>query len=278
MPSADTVPAQRARPPKSATRDFIEFLVKLLIAVLLIRSLIVATFSIPSESMMPRLFIGDYLLVEKWPYGFSRYSFPFSPPLFGGRILGRLPARGDVAVFKDPAGRDDGSRRDIIKRVIGLPGDTVQMRGGMLVLNGKPVPKVRIEDFVAPVTPNSPCFGPEFTEAGSDGTTRCRYPQYRETLPGGKSYTVFDLGSTIADDTRVFSVPPDHLFMLGDDRDRSGDSRFAAVEGAGVGFVPVENLVGRAGISVFSTDGSARWIEPWTWVSAGRWSRIGERF
>lgn len=277
MASADTVPASLARPPKSAVRDFVEFLVKLVVAVLLLRSLVVATFNIPSESMMPRLFIGDYLLVEKWPYGISRYSFPIAPP-FRGRLFERLPTRGDVAVFKDPAGASDSARRDIVKRVIGLPGETVQMRRGSLYLNGIAVPKVRIEDFVAPVTPNSPCFTPEFAEAGSDGATRCRYPRYRETLPGGRSYDVLDLGETTADDTRVFTVPADHLFMMGDNRDRSGDSRFAAVEGAGVGFVPVENLVGRAGVSVFSTDGSAWWVLPWTWVSAARWNRIGRGF
>ena len=274
MASAVTVPDTVTRRPKSATRDFVEFLVKLLVAVVLIRSLLVATFNIPSESMMPRLLVGDYLIVEKWPYGFSRYSFPFSPPLFQGRILGRLPERGDVAVFKAPP----GNATDYIKRVIGLPGDTVQMRGGVLVLNGRAIPKVRIDDFVAPVTPNSPCFGPEYTEAGSDGTTRCRYPRYRETLPGGKSYDILDLGTTMADDTRVFTVPAGHLFMMGDDRDKSADSRFPAVEGGAIGFVPVDNVEGRAGLSVFSTDGSASWIKPWTWVSATRWDRIGHTF
>ena len=274
MASAVTVPDTVTRRPKSATRDFVEFLVKLLVAVVLIRSLLVATFNIPSESMMPRLLVGDYLIVEKWPYGFSRYSFPFSPPLFQGRILGRLPERGDVVVFKAPP----GNATDYIKRVIGLPGDTVQMRGGVLVLNGRAIPKVRIDDFVAPVTPNSPCFGPEFTEAGSDGTTRCRYPRYRETLPSGRSYDILDLGTTMADDTRVFTVPAGHLFMMGDDRDKSADSRFPAVEGGAIGFVPIDNVEGRAGLSVFSTDGSASWIKPWTWVSATRWDRIGHTF
>ena len=274
MTAADTVTATRTRPTKSATRDFIEFLVKLVFAVVLIRSVFVQTFSIPSESMMPRLLVGDYLLVEKWPYGLSRYSMPFAPKLFEGRLFATLPARGDVAVFKAPPGNET----DYIKRVIGLPGDTVQVRGGVLILNGRPVPKLRIDDFVATVTPNSPCFGPEYTEAASDGTTRCRYPRYRETLPGGKSYDVLDIGTTEADDTRVFTVPAGHLFMMGDDRDKSADSRFPAVEGSGIGFVPVENLVGRAGVTVFSTDGSAQWLLPWTWVSAARGHRVGEGF
>jgi signal peptidase I len=274
MDATDTLPAPKVRPKKSETRDFLEFLSKLILIVVLVRSLFVATFSIPSESMLPRLMVGDYLFVEKWPYGLSRYSFPLSPPLFKGRLFGRLPARGDVVVFKAPP----ANKVDYIKRVIGLPGDTVQMRGGQLFLNGKAIPKTRVDDFVAPVTANSPCFAPEFSEAGSDGTTRCRYPRYRETLPEGKSYDVLDIASTGPDDTPVFTVPADHLFLMGDDRDKSADSRFPAADGIGIGMVPVENLVGRAWISVFSTDGSANWVLPWTWVSAARWRRIGEGF
>lgn len=264
----------QARTKKSETRDFLEFLVKLVIVVVGIRSLFVATFSIPSESMLPRLMIGDYLFVEKWPYGYSRYSFPGSLPLFEGRIMAALPARGDVVVFKAPP----MNRTDYIKRVIGLPGDTVQVRGGQVFLNDRAIPKKRIDDFVAPATANSPCFAPEFSEAASDGSTRCRYPRYRETLPEGKSYNVLDVANSDADDTRVFTVPAGHLFLMGDDRDKSADSRFPAVEGGGIGFVPVENLEGRAWVSVFSTDGSANWFLPWTWVSAARWERIGEGF
>jgi signal peptidase I len=274
MSASDTIPLPQARPKKSETRDFIEFLVKLVIIVVAIRSLFVATFSIPSESMLPRLMVGDYLFVEKWPYGYSRYSFPGSLPLFEGRFMGRLPARGDVVVFKAPP----LNRTDYIKRVIGLPGDTVQVRGGQVFLNGNAIPKVRIDDFVAPVTANSPCFAPQFAEAASDGSTRCRYPRYRETLPGGKSYNVLDVANSDADDTRVFTVPAGHLFLMGDDRDKSADSRFPAVDGGGIGFVPVENLQGRAWVTVFSTDGSAQWFLPWTWFSAARWERIGEGF
>lgn len=273
---AHSVTTARAatRPPKSPTRDFLEFVLKLLIVVVTIRSLFFATFLIPSESMLPRLMIGDYLFVAKWPYGFSRFSLPGSPPLFSGRLLGRLPARGDVVVFKAPP----ATSVDYIKRVVGLPGDTVQMRAGQIVLNGKPVPKVRTADFVATVTPNSPCFASEFTEAGSNGETRCRYPRFRETLPGGKSYDVLDIGPTQADDTMVFTVPAAHLFLMGDDRDRSADSRYDAVAGGGIGMVPTENLVGRAWVGVFSTDGSAQWLYPWTWFSAARWQRVGQRF
>ncbi len=274
MPPSDTLPMPIARPKKSETRDFIEFLIKLVLIVALVRSLFVATFSIPSESMLPRLMVGDYLFVQKWSYGYSRHSLPFSPPLPEGRVLGVLPTRGDVVVFKAPP----SAKVDYIKRVIGLPGDTVQMRGGQVLLNGRVIPKTRIDDFVAPVTANSPCFAPEFSEAGSDGTTRCRYSRYRETLPGGRSYDVLDVAGTSADDTGVFTVPDGHLFLMGDNRDKSADSRFPAMDGSGIGFVPVENLVGRAWVTVFSTDGSAQWIMPWTWVSAARGGRIGEGF
>ncbi len=274
MTTVDTSSVATLRPAKSPARDFVVFCFRLVIAVAMVRSLVIATFSIPSESMLPRLMIGDYLLVEKWPYGFSRFSFPFAPPLFEGRVFAHLPARGDVVVFKAPP----GNRVDYIKRVIGLPGDSVQVERGQLWLNGRAIPKQRIADYVAPLTPNSPCFAAQFTEAAGDGTTRCRYPRFRETLPGGRSYEVLDTDTTDADDTRVFTVPAGYLFLMGDDRDRSADSRFPAVEGAGIGMVPIENLVGRATVSVFSTDGSAVWYLPWTWFSAARWDRIGAGF
>lgn len=270
----DTVTAPPVKREKSEFVDFIQFLVKLVIVVVLIRSFFIATFSIPSESMMPRLLVGDYLFVQKWPYGYSRHSLPFSPPIAGGRFLGTLPERGDVVVFKAPP----SAKVDYIKRVIGLPGDTVQMRKGILYLNGQSIPKVRVDDLVLPLSPNSPCFGPDYAEAASDGSTRCRYPRYRETLPNGKSYEILDIGNTEADNTRVFTVPAGHLFMMGDDRDKSADSRFPAVDGGGIGFVPLENLVGKAWVGVFSTDGSAQALKPWTWFSAARPERIGMGF
>lgn len=269
--------AQKAKPQKSETADFLQYLVKLALFVAILRSFIVAPFNIPSESMLPRLMIGDYLLVAKWPYGYSKYSLPFSVPLIPGRLFASQPERGDVVVFKAPPGNDV----DYIKRVIGLPGDLIEVRAGQVFLNGKLIPKQRMADFIEPLTPNSACAKPDvvqFRETASDGSMRCRYPRYRETLPGGRSYEVQDLGSTWADNTVVYAVPQGHMFMMGDNRDRSADSRFPAVEGQGIGIVPQENVVGRALISVFSTDGSANWLLPWTWVSAARWKRIGETF
>ena len=276
---------------KSETRDFIWFLDRLGLFVFVLRSFIISPFNIPSESMQPRLLIGDYLLVAKWPYGYSRYSLPFSIPLIPGRILASTPNRGDVAVFKAPPSQ----KNDYIKRVIGLPGDMIAVRGGVVYLNGAAIPRQKVADLVIPVTPNmvdaaakegaeTPCYRPDFEEAAPDGGRQCRYPQFRETLPAtkdapAKSYNVLDLvPDGAADDRDTVLVPEGHLFMMGDNRDRSADSRFPAVEGGGIGLVPMENLVGKAMISVFSTDGSANWLLPWTWVSAARWNRIGEGF
>lgn len=270
---------------KSETWDFMKFLVKLGLFVFVLRSFIVAPFSIPSESMQPRLLIGDYLLVAKWPYGYSRYSLAFSLPLIPDRIFSSVPERGDVVVFKAPPSQAN----DYIKRVIGVPGDIVEVRNGTVILNGAQVEKKRIDDLVIPITANmiaaseregaaSPCYRPDFEEE-KGGARFCRYPQFRETLPNGKSYNVLDLVQDgAADDRAPVLVPKDHLFLMGDNRDRSADSRFPAEEGGGIGLVPQVNLVGKALISVFSTDGSANWFLPWTWFSAARWSRIGEGF
>jgi len=247
------------------------------VAALLLRTLVVAPFSIPSESMLPLLQIGDDLLVAKWPYGWSRYSVPLSLVPMSGRLFGRVPARGDVVVFKNPA--DD--RTNYIKRVIGLPGDRVGMRGGELILNGTAVPHLRVADLLVPVTPASPCRPQRglrlAAERQPDGNLACRYPRYRETLPGGRSYDVLDLGDVpAADDVAPRLVPAGRYFLLGDNRDRSADSRFT-VSAGGIGMVPAENVVGRALMLFFSSDGSAEWLKPWTWWGAARGERIGER-
>jgi len=260
---------------RSETRDFVAFLVKLALFILILRSFIVSPFNIPSESMQPRLVVGDYLLVAKWPYGFSQYSLPFSAPLIPGRILPHSPKPGDVVVFKAPPSAHD----DYIKRVIALSGDIVQVTNSIVSINGTAVDRKKIDDFEHPVTPNSPCYRAEFESVGENGTRICRYPQYQETLPNGVSYHILDIyADSEGDNTQAFVVPEGHLFLMGDNRDRSADSRFPAQEGQAIGMVPEENLVGRALVTVFSTDGSAEWIKPWTWFSAARWNRIGEGF
>ena len=266
-------PIGKTRPPaaRSETRETLSFFLKLAIIVFVFRSFIFAPFSIPSQSMLPRLYVGDYLFVSKWNYGYSRWSLPWGWPLLP-RIHFRDPTRGDVVVFRSPPAPDE---HDVIKRVIGLPGDTVQMRRGQLILNGTAVPKARVADFVIPVTPNYTC---EAQYQDSDaGRPVCRYKRYRETLPGGRSYDVLDRGDfPDRDDTDVYTVPAGNVFLMGDNRDDSADSRFSPPQG--MGYVPIERIEGRAEVTVFSTDGSSSWLKPWTWVSAGRWQRIGEGF
>ncbi|MET1756190.1 signal peptidase I [Novosphingobium sp. RD2P27] len=269
-----------AATPKPAPREedkqenFLVFLLKLVVLVVVFRSFIFSPFNIPSESMLPRLLNGDYLLASKWSYGYSKYSLPFSLPLIPGRIFASQPERGDVVIFKAPPGNDV----DYIKRVIGLPGDTVQMRDGQVFLNGEPVPKQRVENFVLPLTPNTRCYALEFTTELPGGELACSYPQFRETLPNGKSYNVLDLTEQVQDNTPVYTVPAGHLFLMGDNRDNSLDSRFPPIEGQGIGIVPQENLVGKAAVMMFSTDGGAEWLKPWTWFTAARWNRIGGLF
>jgi signal peptidase I len=271
-PLAET-PAAAAKPAKKED-SFIVFLIKLVVIVVIFRSFFFSPFNIPSESMLPRLQDGDYLLAAKWPYGYSKYSLPFSAPLIPGRVFAGQPKRGDVVIFKAPPLNEV----DYIKRVIGLPGDTVQMVGGILHINGAAVPMAKVADFEIPISPNTHCYLAAFEVRRADGTPVCRYPQYRETLPGGVSHNILDLGRTPQDDTPPVVVPADSLFLMGDNRDNSMDSRFAAIPGQGIGIVPQENLVGRATIMMFSTDGSSSWYKPWTWLTAARWSRIGGTF
>ena len=214
---------------------------------LVIRSFLYEPFRIPSGSMIPSLLVGDYLFVAKYSYGYSRYSFPWSPDLFSGRILDGLPKRGDVAVFRQPPHPEI----DFIKRIVGLPGDHIQMKGGVLYINDVAVIRERIDDYV--------------DEQGNS------YIQYIETLPNGVKHRIIEMEGDHGtyDNTDVFVVPPDHYFAMGDNRDDSSDSRTDVV-----GYVPAENLVGRADIIFLSTNGSARWWEFWKWPFAIRYGRF----
>jgi len=252
--------------------SFTRFLLLLLAGVLIFRIAVFSPFTIPSESMIPRLVIGDYLLAAKWPYGLSAHSLPFPLPLPEGRILARAPERGDVVIFKHPV---DGT--DYIKRVIGLPGDTVAVMDGRVILNGAPLPLVPAGSFEIALSANTACAWGGEEIARDDGSRICRYRRWRETLPGGRSHEVVDFGPSPADNFAPVAVPPGALFVMGDNRDNSQDSRFPAVAGFGVGMVPMDKLVGRASIVLWSTDGSAEWLKPWTWFTAARWDRIGNR-
>ena len=236
----------------SGMGEVIRTVVYALLIALAIRTLAYEPFSVPSESMLPNLLIGDYFFVSKYSYGYSKHSLPFSPSLFAGRILAGEPQRGDIAVFKTPA----DNRTDFVKRIIGLPGDTIQMREGVLYVNSVAALKERVPDFIA-----TNAFGTEFA-----------VPQYRETLPNGTSYLILDLRDSPQDNTPVFRVEPGHYFAMGDNRDNSQDSRFQT-PGA-VGQIPFENLVGRAEILFFSTTRSAPWWQVWNWPWMIRYSRV----
>lgn len=250
--------------------SFLWFVVKLVVAVLLFRILVFSPFSIPSESMLPRLMNGDYLLAAKWPYGYSNYSLPFDAGLPEGRIFAGAPDRGDIVIFKHPI-----DKTDYIKRVVGLPGDTVSVIGGQVVINGDFVAKEEIDRFEVPVSQNTFCAWGAEEIVRADGTQACQYRRFRETLPSGRTYEVLDWGLTQGDNIRPVIVPEGHMFVMGDNRDNSRDSRFEATSGDAVGIVSQDLLVGRASFIIWSTDGSAEWIKPWTWFSSARWSRIG---
>ncbi|HEX8226156.1 MAG TPA: signal peptidase I [Allosphingosinicella sp.] len=230
-------------------------------------SAVAKPFYIPSESMMPGLRTGDRILVSKYPYGWSYASPSFHLlPFMEGRLFGRMPERGDVVIVSRP-GREGSD--DLIKRVVGLPGDTVRMVRGRLWLNGKPVPTwdLGLRPFRA--DSNLRCH------PGNDrGERTCRLHVLRETLPGGRSYDVIDLYASRQDDTPAYKVPADHVFLLGDNRDNSADSRFALeADGLG-GAVPVEAIGGRAELVTFSLKGEATW-NPLTWFSNFRTDRAG---
>ena len=234
---------------KNELLETIVVIVEALIIALLFRSFLYQPFSIPTASMQQTLMIGDYFLANKWAWGFGKYSFPVTIP-FNGRILGSEPQRGDVAVF-----RNEITNEDYIKRVIGLPGDRIQMIDGILHINNTPVKRERIADFVT-------------TDAWGRAANAI---QYRETLPNGVSHNIIEReGDTgTFDNTPVFTVPAGHFFMMGDNRDNSLDSRDRSV-----GYVPFENFVGRAEIIFFSIDEGASAWRIWEWPWTVRWTRM----
>lgn len=241
--------AEKTQKKSGGLGETVSVIVQALLLALVIRTLLFQPFSIPSGSMRPTLLEGDYLFVTKWSYGFSRYSLPFGPNIFSGRIWGSEPKRGDVVVFKFPP---DPSV-DYIKRVVGLPGDKIQVKDGQLFINDVGVPRVKLGQI----------DNRDITEENGPVDV------YRETLPNGVSYDTLDLTqASIGDNTKEFKVPPGHYFMMGDNRDNSSDSRFT------VGFVPDENLVGRANLIFFSIGGSASPLEIWKWPSLMRASRL----
>lgn len=234
---------------------FMETLRTVVIAVLIalgVRTFAYEPFNIPSGSMEPTLLIGDYLFVSKLSYGYSRYSFPFSPDLFDGRIFFSEPELGDVAVFRTP--RDD--KTDYIKRIVGLPGDRIETRDGVLHINGEPVKRDRV----------LPSQLAEINYPSAAGAV------YIETLPNGRQHFIHEryLDRGPLDNWGPRTVRPGHIFAMGDNRDNSQDSR------SNVGQIPFENLVGRADVLFFSQDGSAAWWEFWGWPGAIRFGRIGD--
>ena len=248
-------------------REIRQWIVLILI-VLGIHSFVAKPFYIPSESMMATLLVGDRLIVSKYPYGFSYLSPSVNIlPRIEGRLFGHMPERGDIVVVKSPS---DGA--DWIKRVVGLPGDTVEVRDGELFLNGVAVKRERRPATEVKATPNTDCFyAPAFRAVAADGTPVCRFPTWRETLPNGRSYDTLDMGATELDDFAPVVVPPHALFLMGDNRDNSRDSRVPVALG-GLGLVPWENLVGRAEFTTFSLDGSQT-VNPLTWPGALRGDR-----
>jgi len=237
---------ERQNETKSDEGWFGEWAKTIIIAVfiaIVFRSFLIQPFSIPTQSMVPTLQVGDYLFVQKWAYGYSRSSFPFRPDIFEGRIWESEPERGDIVVFK----AHHAGYIDFIKRVIGLPGDRVQMRNGQLFLNGEAVPKKRVADF-------------DYWRQ-RDGA-QLNAARYIETLPNGVSYEVLDLDDRgPADNTPVYIVPQGHYFMMGDNRDNSADSRYMT----GLGFVPAEDLVGKAVYRWISVNRGGNFYQLWDW-------------
>jgi signal peptidase I len=248
----------------------------LVLAVLAFWTFIAKPFYIPSESMMPTLIKGDRLVVSKFPYGWSyASSFWHVVPFVHGRLFGRMPERGDVVILTPT-----GESSDYIKRVIGLPGDTIEVREGVVWLNGKPIPRVARPPAMIPVDANVPCETPQEVPhrvTGPDGKLYCALPVFRETLPSGRTYDTIDDGyfPGSGDDYGPITVPANTVFVMGDNRDESADSRYPVEEQGLGGPVPWENLGGRAEFITHSYDGTGEIWNPISWFTALRPSRTG---
>ena len=248
-----------------------------LLAVLAFHSFVAKPFYIPSESMMPGLMTGDRLVVTKYPYGWSWVSpsFHLLNPM-EGRVFGRMPERGDIVIVTPR-----GTKTDYIKRIIGLPGDTIRMVDGQLYINNKPVERRLLKPQMVPVDANSPCGSErdpalyDFRVRGSDGRIYCRIPIVRETLPNGRSYNTVELGRSSEDSFGPITIPEKHLWLMGDNRDDSADSRVEEWQGGLGGAVPWENIGGRAEFITFSLDGTSEWWNPVSWFEALRPGRAG---
>jgi signal peptidase I len=289
-------PAEKRGAKGSALWREIKGLLWVLLAVLAFHSFIAKPFYIPSESMMPGLLTGDRLVVSKYAYGWS-YVSPTIPnplaifrsavlrtgeswgitlPFIHGRLFGKMPERGDVVILTPP-----GRNEDYIKRVIGLPGDTLRMVDGNLIINGQPVKRQALAPDVIPIDANSPCGSErdpalfDFRVQTPDGNIVCRVPVVRETLPNGRSYETVELGRSAEDNFGPVTIPAGHVWLMGDNRDDSADSRVSEWQGGLGGPVPWENIGGRAEFITFSLDGSTQWWNPLTWFSAFRPGRAG---
>jgi signal peptidase I len=278
-PTDPTAATSGEKPEKgSAFWREIRGLAWVLLAVLAFHSLVAKPFYIPSESMMPGLLTGDRLVVTKYPYGWSWVSpsFHVIPPM-EGRVFGHMPQRGDIVIVTPP-----GTRTDYIKRVIGLPGDVLRMVDGQLYINGQQVKREPQKTEMVPVDINSPCGSDHdpplepFRVTASDGKMYCRVPVVRETLPNGRTYETVELGRSAEDNFGPVSVPANHVWLMGDNRDDSADSRVPEWQGGLGGPVPWENIGGRAEFITFSLDGSTEWWNPLSWFEALRAGRAGK--